>query len=161
MWRAEIEEERVTAAKQLLCIDPGGDRLQELDDTAQQTVVIETLRQIGSKGQKLRRILDENWNLPLEERPRWDCQTHILTYLGDEMCRFSRQASSQMSILDAFQHAGWPSAIPVPAELREGDPRRTIRDLKKKVEDCPLTFCLSGEQITFQLKLPAKLRRTP
>lgn len=52
--------------------------------------------------------------------PEWDAERFELSYGGELVKHFSREATDQWKILDRFQELGWPHRIENPLEDRPG-----------------------------------------
>jgi hypothetical protein len=64
-------------------------------------------------------------------RPRWNRQERTLSYRGETIKQFIRDAEDQMLILDAFQEVGWFRRIDDPLPPRKG--RQGREHLRKTV----------------------------
>jgi hypothetical protein len=88
---------------------------------------------------------------PVEERPRWDRARRQL-WLGTQLLRsYRRHAPAQFPVLDAFENAGWPSTIPIPAEVRGA--KDAVDSLNDRLTRIRFQFGRSEEQSSISWRL--------
>jgi hypothetical protein len=114
---------------------------------SKQKVLIDHPCQILSAAKAATKFQEFNRGLPpeLEElvkiRPCWDRDGRQLWY-GETLCReYPKEAPNQFKILDAFQAAGWPSAIDSPFLRDPSKLSDTIGDLNERLlKESPFRF---------------------